>query len=175
MSSQQILSVAAFFRMLLLSNAQTTTPTTTVEPAYNGGGKSPILFRYEEVSVINLVCPIQITPVKSANSFRYREVSVIIRSVISRFYCSGTSAPASSSTSTAGTTVYPQYFFQYPIPQPNLTIEHALQVSTKDSILVSWTYNGVQRPPVLNIECYFRNISEPFSCKPVTHLKNSNI
>ena len=60
----------------------------TVEPAYNGGGKSPILFRYEEVSVINLVCPIQITPVKSANSFRYREVSVIIRSVISRFYCS---------------------------------------------------------------------------------------
>ena len=59
----------------------------TVEPGYSGGGKSPILFRYEEVSVIYLVCPIQITPVKSGKSFRYREVSVIIHSVIIRFDC----------------------------------------------------------------------------------------
>ena len=61
-----------------------------VEPAYNGGGKSPISFRYKAVSVINLVCPIQIIPVKSVNSFRYREVSVIIRSGINSFYYRGT-------------------------------------------------------------------------------------
>ena len=59
----------------------------TVEPGYSEGGKSPILFRYEEVSVIYLVCPIQITPVKSGKSFRYRELSVIIHSVIIRFDC----------------------------------------------------------------------------------------
>lgn len=74
-----------------------------------------------------------------------------------------TQVVTSTLAASASPTVFPLYSFYYPVDSSDGP-DYGIQVSSKDTIDVSWAYDGSQHPPVLGIECWTRNTSNSFTC-----------